>query len=315
MSRPARPLVGAGAAEALTGARVRVRVPATSANLGPGFDSLAVALDLHDEVEAELVEVGAGVSVEVSGQGAGEVPADASHLVAETLLDALAGLGVRGVGLRLRCANRVPHGRGLGSSAAAIVAGLLAARALAGPAGQGQTDADLLVAAGRREGHPDNAAACLLGSATVAWTEGTNARAVRLVVHPQLVAVAFVAEQRLATTAARAVLPDTVSHAEAAANSARTALLVHALAHRPDLLLAATEDRLHQAYRRAAMPASLDLVHRLREQSVPAVLSGAGPSVLALVTRTDGARVAGLAGAGWRPMVLEVERVGAIRLD
>lgn len=317
-ARPSGAVARSAAAAATPGARVRLRVPATSANLGPGFDCLGLALDLHDEVEAELVEAGAGVSVTVSGQGAGEVPTDATHLVAATLLDALDGFGVRGVGLRLACANRVPHGRGLGSSAAAIVAGLLAARALAGPAGSGQTDADLLATASRREGHPDNVAACLLGSATVAWTDGGaggTARATRLELHPQLATVVFVPEQRLATSLARAVLPEAVPHAEASANAARAALLVHALEHRPDLLLAATEDRLHQPYRRAAMPASLDLVDRLRDQSVAAVVSGAGPTVLALLTRTEVDRVAGLAGPGWTAMPLDIDRDGATLLD
>lgn len=321
MTSSARPPAPAGspaapaAAAVGLGTRVRVRVPATSANLGPGFDCLGLALDLHDEVEAELVEAAAGVNVTVSGEGAGEVPTGATHLVAETLLDALATMGVRGVGLRLACTNRVPHGRGLGSSAGAIVAGLLAARGLAGPAGAQLTDADLLVRASRREGHPDNVAACLFGSATVAWTEEGNARATRLELHPQLAAVAFVPEQRLATMAARAVLPETVPHTEASANAARAALLVHALEHRPDLLLAATEDRLHQPYRRAAMPASLDLVDRLRAQSVAAVVSGAGPSVVALLTSADADRVAGLAGPGWQGMILGIDRDGATNLD
>lgn len=317
MTSPARPPAPVGSpagSVAPPGARVRVRVPATSANLGPGFDCLGLALDLHDEVEAELTEAGAGVSVSVTGEGAGEVPTDATHLVAATLLDALDGFGVRGFGLRLVCRNRVPHGRGLGSSAAAIVAGLLVARALAGPAGAQRSDADLLAEASRREGHPDNVAACLLGSATVAWTDGGpggTAHATRLELHPQLAAVAFVPKQRLATAVARAVLPESVPHAEASANASRAALLVHALEHRPDLLLAATEDRLHQPYRRAAMPDSLDLVDRLRGQSVAAVVSGAGPTVLALLTRAEVDRVAGLAGAGWTAMPLDIDRDGA----
>jgi homoserine kinase len=256
--------------------RVHVRVPATSANLGPGFDALGLALQRYDDVEVETTA--GGITVEVAGEGAGEVPTDERHLVVRALRAGLDAFGVRPLGLRLRCTNRIPHARGLGSSAAAVVAGLVAARELAG-----RPAADLLGLATGFEGHPDNVAACLLGGATIAWTEGGTARAVRLEPHRNLRPVAYVPADRALTEQARKLLPADVPHADASRNAGRAALLVHALTADPAELLPATEDRLHQAYREPAMPESLALVDRLRREEIPAVLSGAGPTVLALL--------------------------------
>ena len=261
-----------------------VWVPATSANLGPGFDCLGLALDLVDQVSATVVDQ-PGVRVQVSGEGAGEVPTGEDHLVVRALRATLGELGVpMPPGLLLRATNRVPHGRGLGSSAAAVIAGVLLARTLAGVSSSDLDDDGALGLAMSFEGHPDNAAAALLGGATIAWVQDGRPRAVRVAVHPDVVPLVLLPTGRLATHHARAVLPATVSHEDAAANAGRTALLVHALSGEPGLLLPATEDRLHQSQRRSAMPATLDLVERLRADGLAAVVSGAGPAVLVLST-------------------------------
>lgn len=308
---------------------VRVRVPATSANLGPGFDALGLALGLHDELEVRALG-SPGVQVDVTGEGAGQVPDDEQHLVVRALRTALDHVGAPQAGLHLTCRNRIPHGRGLGSSAAAVVAGLVAARALVSEPGVLDDDAVLQLATAM-EGHPDNAAPALLGGATVAWTQDApdgapaSVRAAALAVHPDVVPVAVVPSVHLSTRTARGVLPATVPHVDAAFQASRAALLVEALGRRPDLLLPATQDRLHQQYRRSVMPDSLALVDALRAAGVAAVVSGAGPTVLALARRTgtgadgtpttdaDQALAAAFGGvmAGWRILALPVDVTGA----
>lgn len=265
---------------------VRVRVPATSANLGPGFDSLGLALGLRDEVEVRALG-SPGVIVEVKGQGAGEVPGDETHLVIRAVRLALDHVGASQSGLHLTCVNRIPHGRGLGSSAAAVVAGLFAARGLIRDA-EALDDAVALRIATELEGHPDNAAPAILGGATIAWSEASGPRAVRVAIDPGLTPVLLVPSTRLATSRARSVLPATVPHADAAFQAGRSALLIEALTRRPDLLFPATEDRLHQRYRAEVMSESLALVDALRALGVAAVVSGAGPTVLALARATGG---------------------------
>ncbi len=261
---------------------VTVAVPATSANLGPGFDVLGLALDLVDEVTAEVVPDGYGV--EVVGEGAGEVPTGLDHLIVTTMLTTFERMGVaRPPGLRLKCHNRIPHARGLGSSSAAIVAGIVLARELTS-AGATLDDAEALALAAEIEGHPDNVAPCLLGGFTIAWTGADGAHAVRLDPADSVTPVVYVPAERGLTAHARAALPAEVPHRDAVFNTARTALLVHALSTAPELLLAATEDRLHQPYRAPAMPETAALVAALREAGVPAFVSGAGPSVLALTS-------------------------------
>jgi homoserine kinase len=299
---------------------VRVRVPATSANLGPGFDTLGLALGLHDEVEARVTP--AGLTIEVSGEGADDVlDAGEKHLVVRAMRVAFDDLNIaQPPGLALRCVNRIPHGRGLGSSAAAIVAGLVAARALAGAS----TDpADVLPLANVLEGHPDNVAPCLFGGLTIAWVATgaaglPEARAVRLDPHPEVRPVAFIAPEPVSTKVARGLLPASVSHADAAGNAGRAALLIAALTAHPDVLLDGTEDKLHQDYRAPVMPHAHALVTRLRAAGVPAVVSGAGPSVLAFLTENPTEDVlkrldstAGETGIDWHISPLVVERQGA----
>jgi homoserine kinase len=292
---------------------VRVRVPATSANLGPGFDACGLALALYDDVVVRATD--SGLQVDVDGEGVAAVPRTEKHLVVQAVRAGLTALGGQPDGLALSCTNRIPHGRGLGSSAAAIVAGLVAARAMV-VGGQERLDDDaLLQLATRMEGHPDNVAACLHGAYTVAWTgDDSVAHARRLDVGPGLVPVAFVPPTQVRTSRARRLLPSTVPFADAALDAGRAALLTAAVTADPvdlEVLLAATEDRLHQPYRAAAMPRSAALVERLRADGVAAVISGAGPTVLARCDQADATRVAGLSVRGFSVRVLGIDRLGA----
>jgi homoserine kinase len=314
------------------GESVRVRVPATSANLGPGFDSFGLALALHDHVSARVIP--AGLELQVTGVGSDTVQAGEQHLVVRAMRAAFDVIGSQPGGIALSCENKVPHGFGLGSSAAAIVAGLLSARALAGPAGiVALPDSRLLSLATELEGHPDNVAACLHGGLTIAWRRARGVAAARLEPLPELRPVVCVSTTPLATEVARQLLPATIPHADAVANSARAALLVTALTSQPDLLLAATEDFLHQSYRAESMPATAALVAKLRAASIAAVVSGAGPSVLALPTddvvagevarlaeSSDHAAAARLAesgehAVGWQVLPLAIDRSGARLVD
>lgn len=274
------------------GVPVTVRVPASSANLGPGFDSLGLALDVHDVVTVEALpggpDDGPSVEVTVEGEGAGSVPLDESHLLVRLLRTGLAHAGAGRPRLRVHCRNSVPHGRGLGSSAATIVAGLVAARGLLADRSL-LDDAAVLALATAAEGHPDNAAASLFGGFTVAWMDPSPGRtglrragAVRVPVDPRVRVAVCVPDVELATSRARAMLPASVPHGDAAFNAGRSALLVEALTRRPDLLLPATEDRLHQRQRADAMPHTWALVEAVRAAGGAAVVSGAGPCVLVL---------------------------------
>jgi homoserine kinase len=293
---------------------VAVRVPATSANLGPGFDALGLALTLHDVVEARIIPD--GISIEASGAGDNGAPAGEDHLVIRAMRAAFGLLGVQPPGIALRCVNSIPQGYGLGSSAGAVVAGLLAARAL-GPDAEILTAAELLRLATQLEGHPDNAAACLAGGLTIAWRSSSGVRYARLAPVRGLTPVVCVPELPLATAEARQVLPPAVPHADAAANSARAALLIAALTTDPSLLMDGTEDFLHQPYRTAVMPATADLVGQLRAAGIPAVVSGAGPTVLALTVAGTHpgpeavAPIASATGTGWQVHTLDVDRDGA----
>jgi homoserine kinase len=260
---------------------LKVTVPASSANLGPGFDALGLALGLHDVVEVLVTDT--GLKVEVIDAGAGgvsDVPTDETHLVVRALRRACAHLGVRPPGLHLRCYNAIPHARGLGSSAAAVVSGVAAGYALA----ERPLDADALQLAAEFEGHADNAAASMFGGLVIAWSENGCFRAERLEPHAAIRPVLAVPELRSSTDATRGLLPPQVPHVDAAFAAGRSALAVLALTARPDLLLPATEDRLHQDYRASAYPASARLVRELRAEGVAATISGAGPTVLALTT-------------------------------
>lgn len=265
-------------------------VAASSANLGPGFDSLGLALSLYDEIYVETTE--SGLDIDVEGEGAGQVPLDSTHLVVRAIEHGLQTAGVSAKGLIVRSRNAIPHSRGLGSSAAAVVGGLAAANGLVAQSDSPpMSDDDLVQLASEFEGHPDNASAAVLGGAVVSWTEGEGPipqyAAASLRLHPDIHLFPGIPQVRSSTAETRAVLPSRVSHADARFNLSRAALMVVALTERPDLLMAATEDRLHQPQRAAAMPASAEYLDLLRRCGVAAVLSGAGPAVLAFSTKPE----------------------------
>ncbi|MGB7983420.1 MAG: homoserine kinase [Candidatus Nanopelagicales bacterium] len=310
---------GASSGTPATGT-VSIEVPATSANLGPGFDALGLALGLSDRIAARFTDDEA-VVVEVMGEGAGVLPDDGRNLVATVVRTGLATFDPTGElaqrGLWLQCSNDIPQSRGLGSSAAAIVGGLMLAAHLAGLAAE-VSPAELVALASRLEGHPDNVAPSVLGGATIAWMApgplGAVGRAVRFEVHADVVPVLAIPAGQAATATARGALPPAVPHADAAFNAGRAALLVHALSRDPRLLLEATDDRLHQRQRRVVYPASMDLVTALREQGIPAAISGAGPSVIALAGDGSGdeaaARIADVVGDSMRILRPGVAEVG-----
>jgi homoserine kinase len=282
--------------------RVRITVPASTANLGSGFDTLGMALSRYDTVDVRIVP--SGLTVEVTGEGMNTVPTNEKHLVVRALLAACERLDFRPGGLAVRCLNTIPHARGLGSSAAAVVAGITAGYALAGrPIGEGA-----LQLAGEFEGHADNAAASLYGGAVIAWQEEDGYRAVRLEPHADLRPVVLVPDVRSSTGVTRGLLPDRVPHADAAFAAARAALAVHALTVEPALLLPATADRLHQDYRRPAWPDSLRLVEQLRAAGIAAAVSGAGPAVLAFPA--TGHLPDDIGHVGFAAQRLEVDRKG-----
>lgn len=301
------------------GQEVEVTVPATSANLGPGFDTLGLALTLHDTVRVRTTQSG-GTTVRAAGEGVENLPTDESHLIARTLISTLHRAGYRAPGLELDTTNVIPHGRGMGSSAAAIVAGVLAGNALL-PEDERLDAEQLLQWAASIEGHPDNVAPALMGSLAISWESGRAFHSTRVEVHPDVVPVVAVPEIALSTESARALLPPSVSHSSAAANAGRAALLVHALSTDPALLFFATQDSLHQDYRAQAMLPSASLLRGLRSAGFASTISGAGPSVLTLAVGEDGAVAAedairrlveqGDTPQKWRILRLVVEREGA----
>lgn len=271
------------------GASATVEVPATSANLGPGFDSLGMALSWYDRSTATVIP--SGFEVEITGEGADSVPRDQTHLVVATVLDALASWGASVPGLRFEAHNTIPHGRGLGSSSAALVGGLLLAWGLARP-DQEVDRVWLLREAERREGHADNVAPAVHGGFVLTWSGalGDDADAGQRVrssaIHPDVAALALVPRNEVLTRTARGVLPNQVPFSVAVSNASRAALLVHALGHEPALLPVATADRLHQDYRASLMPETISLVYQLRDAGFGAFVSGAGPTVLVLLDRS-----------------------------
>ncbi|WAL48065.1 homoserine kinase [Rhodococcus pyridinivorans] len=302
------------------GLSVTARVPASSANLGPGFDCLGLALGLYDEIT--VTTTASGLDVKVEGEGAQEVPWGPSHLVVRAVERGLEAAGVWADGLDVVCHNVIPHSRGLGSSASAAVGGLAAANGLVRKIAPERVldDEQLVQLASEFEGHPDNASASVLGGAVVSWTEAEvdseqrTYRAVNLRVHPDIKAYAFVPAVRSSTAHTRGLLPELVPHRDAAFNVSRAALAVVALTERPELLMPATQDLLHQAQRAPALPLTTKWVAALREAGIPAIVSGAGPTVLALTTSTlpDELRVAAEAD---ELTVLDLEIAEGVQVD
>ncbi|QNE46413.1 homoserine kinase [Glaciihabitans sp. INWT7] len=300
--------------EGFAGRSVTVRVPATTANLGPGFDTLGLALSLYDELTVTVRDA-PGATVEVIGVGSGEVPTDESNLVVTAIAYTFAAYSQPLPGLDLVARNNIPHGRGLGSSGAAIVSGIMAAKGLL----DGIVDIDsgaLLALATALEGHPDNVAPALFGGLTIAWTTDAGPQHKKLIVHRGVSPLIAVPESTMSTELARSLRPASVPHEDAIFNVSRSALLIAALIQSPELLLAATEDKLHQSYRAAAMPETESLILELRSHGLPAVVSGAGPSILVLCSdpaqRLVAAElIAARSGSPWQSLLLAVDFKGA----
>ncbi len=298
----------------VVGRRVKVRVPATTANLGPGFDTLGLALAFYDELEVEAVS-DSSVTVEVEGVGAGEVPTDGSNLVASSIRYVFDRVKQPLPGLKLHARNSIPHGRGMGSSGSAIVSGIKAAQGLL----EGTvnfSDDELLALATELEGHPDNVAPALFGGLTVAWTTEAGPRFKKLNVHRGVSPLVLVPDFKMSTELARSLQPESVPHEDAVFNVSRSALLVAALTQSPELLFEATEDRLHQDYRASAMPETSAVIGALRSAGFAAVVSGAGPSILVLCSdpseRLRATEVARSAYTStWTELMLTVDIKGA----
>ena len=294
---------------------VQVQVPASSANLGPGFDCLGLALNMHDRYMAQVMDE-PGVDIDVTGEGADNIPTTDKNLVIKAMHKGFDFLGGRPRGIALRQLNVIPHGRGLGSSAAAIVGGLALARALVLGGNERMSNEDMLNIANEMEGHPDNVSAAIFGGANLAWQESQRghvvAQTLNFDVDPRIGALAFVPSTEFSTSKARKMLPESIPHSDAVKNSSNVAVLVQALQNRPDLLLGATEDYLHQSYRKDAMPHSFALMAKLRSAGVAAFISGAGPAVLVLHTGGDSEAVEleRAAGDKFQMISLGISRTG-----
>lgn len=262
---------------------VKVRVPATSANLGAGFDCLGIALNLYNRLEAHEDD---GLRIEMQGEGAGLIPTDASNLIHAAMKRAYEAAGRPCPGFFIRQVSAVPLSSGLGSSAAAIVGGLVAANALMGDP---LDDAELLRIACAIEGHPDNVTPCLLGGLTVSVMDGGAVRCARIAPHERFRFAAMVPSFRLSTQKARQVLPDTVSRADAVRNVGRAVLMAAALEQGLcDALRTACDDRLHQPYRKALIPGWDDVTASAADAGALGVyLSGAGPTMMAIYDGKD----------------------------
>lgn len=297
----------------LIGRKVTVKVPATSANLGPGFDTLGMALSFYDELQVEAV-AGTDVFVDVHGEGRGEVPTDANNLVVQSIAHTFKKFGIQMPGLQLRAHNIIPHGRGMGSSGAAVVSGIIAAKGLLDGIVE-ISDKDLLDLATELEGHPDNVAPALFGGLTIAWEDETGPHHKKLFVHRGVSPLELVPNFKMSTALARSLQPKSVPHDDAVFNVSRSALLIAALTQSPELMMAATEDRLHQDYRASAMPETNALVQMMREHGHAAVVSGAGPSVLVLSSdpaqRLEAAKLAAKHYPEWKALMLAVDFKGA----
>ncbi len=298
---------------------IQVQVPATSANLGPGFDSFGLAFGMYDRYVAQILDEG-GLDIDVTGEGSDEVPRTDKNLLVKAINKGFDYLGGRPKGLAVRALNVIPHGRGLGSSASAIVGGLVLARSLVLTGTDKMSDEVLLNLATEMEGHPDNVAAALYGGATIAWQDLVKgksvAHAVHLPVDPRIKVMAFIPASPLATSKARKMLPESIPFADAQRNTSNAAIMTQALTIRPDLLFTATEDFLHQSYRQEAMPSSFALMTKLRAAGIAAFISGAGPTVLALHTEGDDetTQLARAGGAKFEGKSLEIASRGATLL-
>ena len=292
--------------------RITVSVPATSANLGPGFDTLGMALSHYDHYSAEVT--GSALQIEIRGEGEKDAPRDENNLVFKALKLVFDSFGEKVPGLKISCENNIPHGRGMGSSGAAVAGGVMLAAGLLAPKHQ-LTEQQLLEFATELEGHPDNVAPALFGGLTIAWVDDNGPHHKKLTVHRGISPLVLVPSNQMSTKLARSLQPDSVPHTDAVFNVSRSALLVAALTQSPELMMAATEDKLHQSYRAAAMPETSELISALRASGHPAVVSGAGPSVLVLEDdpkkRLKAMEMVAKKFSTWTPLALAVDFKGA----
>lgn len=292
--------------------KISVSVPATSANLGPGFDTLGMALSHYDHYSAETVA--SGLKIEITGEGEKDAPRDETNLVYKALKLVFDSLGEKVPGLILSCQNNIPHGRGMGSSGAAVAGGVMLAAGLLAEK-HPLSEEQLLRFATELEGHPDNVAPALFGGLTIAWVDETGPKHKKLTVHRGVSPLVLVPSNQMSTKLARSLQPESVPHTDAVFNVSRSALLVAALTQSPELMLAATEDKLHQSYRASAMPETSELISALRAKGHPAVVSGAGPSVLVLEDdpqkRSAAIELVAKNFSTWTPLALAVDFKGA----
>lgn len=292
--------------------RITVSVPATSANLGPGFDTLGMALSHYDHYSAEVTR--SALQIEIRGEGEKDAPRDENNLVFKALKLVFDSVGEKVPGLKISCENNIPHGRGMGSSGAAVAGGVMLAAGLLAPKHQ-LTEQQLLEFATELEGHPDNVAPALFGGLTIAWVDDKGPHHKKLTVHRGISPLVLVPSNQMSTKLARSLQPDSVPHTDAVFNVSRSALLVAALTQSPELMMAATEDKLHQSYRAAAMPETSELISALRASGHPAVVSGAGPSVLVLEDdpkkRLKAMEMVAKKFSTWTPLALAVDFKGA----
>ena len=244
--------------------KVTVKIPATSANLGPGFDTLGMALSFYDEFSAEVIP--AGLEIKVLGEGEGSIALDESNLIYQSIKLVFSKFNKAVPALSITCHNNIPHGRGMGSSGSAVAGGVMLAAGLLQPEIV-LSEQQLLDFATELEGHPDNVAPALFGGLTIAWNDDEGPKHKKLSVHRGVSPLVLVPPNQMSTKLARSLQPDSVPHTDAVFNVSRSALLVAALTQSPELLFAATEDRLHQNYRASAMPETNALI-LLCEQKV-----------------------------------------------
>lgn len=291
--------------------KLKVTVPATSANLGPGFDSLGMALSHYDEYSLETIDK--GLEIHIKGEGSESAAKDESNLIYKSIKLVFDSLGEKIPGIKLVCQNSIPHGRGMGSSGAAVAGGVMLAAGLLSK--YNFTEKQLLEFATQLEGHPDNVAPALFGGLTIAWVDEDGPHHKKLTVHRGISPLVLVAPNEMSTKLARSLQPESVPHTDAVFNVSRSALLVAALTQSPELMMAATEDRLHQDYRSSAMPKTSELIAALRKNGHPAVVSGAGPSVLVLEydpqKRLEAIELVNKGFSDWLPLALAVDFKGA----
>ena len=295
--------------------KVTVKVPASTTNLGPGFDCLGLALKLYNTVEMERTEE-KDITIKISGEGEKELPRDELNIILSAIKLVFDKAGEKLCGLRIRQVNQIPIGRGLGSSAATRLAGIMAANELLKA---NLSEGEILRLAAELEGHPDNVAASLFGGLVIVGREGKDFRWLRLEVPENLKVVVAIPERRLSTQRARDILPEKISLSDAVFNLSRVAMLVSSLiSGRWQYLAVSTQDRLHQPYRSSLVPGMEEVFEAaLKEGARGAFLSGAGSTVAALADENE--KRIGKAmqeaflkkGLKSRVKVLEIDKKGA----